>query len=49
MVWLEVAGPLQPVALAVTVDVLFHSGSKVTVPLAASIVFPAAKLAASSE
>jgi hypothetical protein len=42
-----VLGPLQPSALAVTIDTPDHEGSKVTSPVAALIVLPPARLAAS--
>ena len=46
-VWVAVPGPLQPAALAVIIELPLHVGEKVTVPVAASMEFPAAVLAAS--
>src|SRR6185503_19282330 len=40
-------GPLQPVAVAVIVDVPIHNAANVTVPVAALIVLPPNKLAPS--
>ena len=47
--WFVVAGPLQPAALAVIVEVPLHEAAKVTVPVDALIVFPPARLTASRE
>jgi hypothetical protein len=46
-VCVETAGPLQPVAVAVIIDVPNHAAVYTTAPEVALIVFPAAKLASS--
>ena len=48
-VWLVVAGPLHPAALAVITEVPLHVAEYVTAPVDALIVFPPAMLAASRE
>ena len=46
-VWLVVAGPLHPAALAVIIVVPLHPATYVTCPVALLILFPAVVLVAS--
>jgi hypothetical protein len=48
-VWIAVAGPLHPAALAVITEVPLQRAAKVTTPVPATIVLPPVRLAASSE
>ena len=48
-VWLVVAGPLHPAALAVMMEVPLQDAEYVTAPVDAMIVFPPERLAASRE